>query len=348
MNRIITLTLILAFFFSYCDGQTEGEKDTVKQQTLIALKKWFQNPSLSNNQLDPSIIKSLKDSGRIERSLKEGYWVQYSLDTSLKDQQVEVTVGTKKLPFTFSATLQKETGNYLHGKKNGVWMLYDSYDTAAPFDWEKNTMTNYKKGLKDGEEVMYQGNGIEKPAIISHWKNGAQDGLSKIYYDNPPYNLKQVYKSKDGKPMLFEEYYSSGQLQRKCIDTTINRQKFHYCREYFESGNIKTTGSYSISSKRSGIWKTFYEDGKIESIANFVRGQLDGNFKYFYDNGQLWTLQVYKQGNLIEVISNYNSEGKTNDPGTIKNGTGTVNIYDVDGKLTETHYFVNGKDTKSN
>ncbi len=102
------------------------------------------------------------------------------------------------------------------------------------------------------------------------------------------------------------------------------------------------------NEERSGTWKTFYENGKVESIANFARDTLNGDFKYLYDNGQLWTEEVYKHGNLMEVICNYNNKGKRNDPGTLKNGNGTVNIFDENGKLTETHYFANGQETKGN
>src|SRR5258708_81384 len=204
MTRILALTLILAFIFSDCHSQTEGENDSVKQETLIALRKWFENPKISNNHLDTAIINTLKDSGRTKGGLKEGYWIHYSLDTSLMGQQVELTVGDKKLPMNLSATLQKETGDYLHGKKNGIWTLYQCDELNPPFNWKRNTVTNYKNGLKDGEEIMYQGYIEEKPFLISHWKNGVAIGTMKIYYDSEPYKLKKVYNHVGGKALLIE------------------------------------------------------------------------------------------------------------------------------------------------
>jgi len=347
MTRLITLTLILSSIFLFCQGQTKKEEeDSLRQETLIALRKWFENPSFSDKHLDPAIIKTLQDSGKIEKGIKEGYWIHYSLDTSLMGKQLEVTVGEKKLPVELSAVLQKETGNYLSGEKIGVWTLYKSYDINPPFNWEINMVTKYKNGLKDGEEILYQGYDPLKPLVITNWKNGVEDGLLKLYFDKPPYNLKRVYKDINGKTSLLEEYYANGQLQGKYNDTTTNRQKLKFCRQYFESGNLKTTGFYSITNQRSGIWKTFYENGKIEIFCNFEKDSLDGDCKQFYDNGQLWTEQVFRKGNLMEVICNYNREGKKNDPGTIKNGTGSVNFYDADGNLIETDYYVDGKQTK--
>ncbi|MCD6069023.1 MAG: hypothetical protein K0S33_3849 [Bacteroidetes bacterium] len=350
MKKIIILTLILTSTFSSCYSQTEEDKKKIEQETLIALKKWFENPSITNDLLDPAIIKQLQDSGSIENGLKVGYWVHYSLDTSLMGQQTELIVGDKKLPMNFSATLQKETGNYIKGKKNGVWTLYKSNDKKPPFYWNRNSMINYNAGLKDGEEINYQGYGIEyqKPLIVRHWKNDIENGIGKIYDYNYPYNLQKLYNAVDGQMWLIEAYYSSGQLQTKYNDTTISRQKYKYFKEYFESGKLKATGFYLNGEQPFGTWTNYYENGKIESIANYTNGMLTGKYKYFHDNGQLWTARIYKDGNLLEVISNSNKKGKKNNPGTIKKGTGTVNIYDADGKLTKTIDYVNGQELKGN
>lgn len=350
MKRIILLTLILTLIFSSCHSQTEEDKKKIEQETLIALKKWFENPTITNDLLDPAIIKQLQDSGRIENGLKEGYWVHYSLDTSLMGQQTELVVGDKKLPMTFSATLQKETGNYIRGKKDGVWTLYKSNNKKPPFYWNRNSVTNYKNGLKEGEEIIYQGYGIEyqKPFMVRHWKNDIENGIGEIYDYNSPYNLQKLYNAVNGQMWLIEAYYPSGQLQTKYNDTTISGQKYKYFKEYFESGKLKATGFYLNGEQPFGTWTNFYENGKIESIANYTNGKLDGNYTYFHDNGQLWTERIYKDGDLLEVISNFNKHGKKNNPGTIKNGTGTVNIYDADGKLTETNDYLNGQEKKGN
>lgn len=350
MKRVILLTLILTSVFTSCHSQTEEDKIKIEQETLIALKKWFENPSISNDLLDPAIIKQLQDSGRIENDLKEGYWVHYSLDTSLMGQQTELVVGDKKLPMTLSATLQKETGNYIKGKKEGVWTLYKSNDKKPPFYWNRNTLTNYKAGLKEGEEINYQGYGIEyqKPLIVRHWKDDIENGIGKIYDYNYPYNLQKLYNAVNGQMWLIEAYYPNGQLQTKYNDTTVSGQTYKYFKEYFENGKIKATGFYLNGEQQSGTWTNYYENGKTESIANYSNGKLDGNYKYFHDNGQLWTERIYKDGDLLEVISNFSKQGIKNNPGTIKNGTGTLNIYDADGNLTETDEYVDGQEKKGN
>ena len=48
----------------------------------------------------------------------------------------------------------------------------------------------------------------------------------------------------------------------------------------------------------------------------------------------------------MEVISNFTKDGRKNDPGTLKNGTGTLRLYDPDGKLTETVEYVDGIEKK--
>jgi antitoxin component YwqK of YwqJK toxin-antitoxin module len=343
---ILTLILISVLTSSYC--QTEEDKKSIEQETLIALKKWFDNPTMNNELLDPAIIKELQDSGRTVNGLKEGLWVEYSLDTLLMGQQTELFVGNKKMPMTFSATLQKETGKYLKGEKDGVWILYKSNDKKPPFYWNRNTVLNYNMGIKDGKEIIYQGYGIEyqKPFIIRHWENDIENGIGEIYDYNSPYNLQKTYNAVNGQMWLMEAYYPNGQLQIKYTDTIIKGQKLKYFKEYFESGQLKGTGFYLNGEQLFGIRMNFYENGKTESIANYADGKLNGNYKYFHDNEQLWTERIYKGGYLLEVNSNYNRKGKRNNPGTIKNGTGTVNIYDTDGKLTKTKDYVDGQEKK--
>lgn len=348
MTRLLLLAFFLASLFSPCFAQTDEDKKKIEQETLIALKKWFDNPSFSNELLDPVVIKQLLDSGRIENGFKEGLWNEYSLDTVMMGQQTEIIVGDKKVPMNFSAILQKERGNYLKGKRDGIWILYKSYDKKPPFNWNRNVVTMYINGLKEGEEIVYHGYGEEyqKPLIVRHWTNGIENGIGKTYYNNYPYNLQNIYNAINGEMWLREAYYPNGQLQIKYNDTIINGEKYQYFREFFETGQQKSTGFYLNGEIQFGTWTSFYVNEKTESVAYYVNGQLNGIYKYFHDNGQIWTERVYKDGKLIEVIANYNKKGKKNNPGTVKDGTGILYIYDPDGNLTKTIDYIDGQEKK--
>lgn len=348
MKRQLILTLLLTTILQSCNTQTEEEKRRLEQQTSIAIKKWLENPTISNDVLDNAAIKQPQDSGRFENNLKEGLWNEYSLDTTLMGYKTEVIVGEVKIPMSLSATLIKASGNYLKGKKEGVWIVYKSYDKKSPFYWNIDAVTSYNNGLKNGEEIIYKGFGVEdqKPLLIRHWKNGIENGIGKIYNANYPNNLEKVYNAINGQMWLMETYYTGGQLQTKFNDTIINGENCKYFKEFYESGKLKATGFYLNGESQTGTWTDFYENGKTERITNYSNGKLSGAYKYFHDNGQLWTERTYKEGKLFEVKSNYNKNGKKNNPGTVKNGNGKLNIYDADGKLIEVVEYVDGQEKK--
>jgi len=346
MTKTITLIIVLILTIASCFGQTEEEK--IEKVTKEALKEWFKNPTIDNDVLDPKIIEQFEDSGRFENGLKVGLWIEYSLDTSLMGQTSTLVVGDNQLTMTFGPTIEKETGKYLNGKREGTWTKYESRDEKPPFFWNRTIVTNYKYGKKHGEEINYQGYGEEyqRPRIIRNWKNGVENGIGKIYDLNHPYSLQQVYNAIDGQMWLLEKYYPNGKLQTKFTDTIIAGQELKYMQSYYKSGLLKQTGYYINGEDMFGKWINYYENGKIEAIENYENGKLNGIYKYYHDNGQLWIEREYKNGMLWNVYSNYNKKGKKKDEGTIKNGTGTLNIYDAEDKLTETVEYIKGEKKK--
>lgn len=338
---MLTLTITLCF------GQTEEEK--IEKATKEALKEWFENPTFfESDGLDIKIIEQLRDSGQLINGVKEGPWIEYSVDSSLTDQQTTLVVGDKQLPMTFGPTIEKEIGKYLNGKRQGTWTKYESRDEKQPFYWNRTIVTNYKDGKKHGEEINYQGYDEEyqRPLVIRNWKNDVEHGIGKIYDLNHPYNLQQVYNAIDGQMWLLEKYYPNGQLQTKFTDTTIAGQDLKYMQSFYESGQLKQIGFYLNGEIMFGNWSSYYENGQIESVKNYEKGKLNGAYQYYHDNGQLWTERDYKDGKIWNVHANYNKKGKKKDEGTIKNGTGTLNIYDAEGKLIEIVEYVKGEKKK--
>ncbi len=315
------------------------EQQKLEDAAFKALKDWFKNPTLNNELLDPSIIKQLQDSGQYTNGVKEGIWVEYSLDTSLTGIQTTLVVGDKKILTTFGATLQKEKGIYFNGKRDGFWVLYKSYDKKPPFIWNKIIETNYKNGQKNGQEVLFN---LNDTISIKSFTNGQEQGIGKIFDTNYPYKLQQVYKATNGDLWLVKTFFSSGQLQAKYADSIVSGKEYKYFQEYYENGKLKMTGFYNNKEVKCGIWTTYYENGNMEIIFNYNEGNLDGLYNYFHDNGQLWTERVYKDGKLWNVNSNYDRNGKKRDSGTIKNGTGKLNIYNTEGKLTKVYEYKDG------
>lgn len=343
MTKTITLLFVLFVFFNSCQAQTEEEK--VERAVENALDEFFHSSSPDGEFNKIDLHKHLSDSGKTEDGLKTGKWIEYSVDSSLLDNSI-YTVGNQNRITNFNAIIQKEEGSYLRGKRNGAWIRFHDLADESYFHWYRVAVINYKAGKKHGEEVRYIGYGEkdQKPLVIRNWKEGVEHGIGKIYNVEYPYSLQQVYDAIDGELWILEKYYPNGQLQIKYTDKYLNGDKIKLYQSFFESGQLKQTGSYVNGNVKDGEWISYYENGKTESVENYKNDLIEGNYQYFHDNGQLWTERIYKQGKLWNVISNFSRGGKRLDKGTIKDGNGTVRIYNGEGILSKKVEFTDGKE----
>lgn len=346
MKRIlILLSLLLTITACYC--QTDDEK---KKNAETAAGKYLDDLSkkdtLQLEVLDKGIIKQFPDSGRIENGMKEGLWVEYSIDSSLMKLNISYKTGDHSTAINGNAILHKSIGNYSKNNKEGIWKLFESFDKKTPYYWNEKSSTNYLNDKKDGEEITYMGFGKDKePLIILNWKRDTLNGICKIWDANYSHKLINYSIAIMGKVHTIEAYYQNGQTMYKNVNTTIKGKQGQMCYGYYESGKLKSKCFY-FNDEPLGQYYTYLENGKIESIANYEDGKLNGDYKYYYDNGQLWTEEIFKNDNLMEILSNYNKKGKLQEKGSIKNGTGTVYNYDSDGKLLAIYNYIDGKQQK--
>ena len=97
------------------------------------------------------------------------------------------------------------------------------------------TKGNYIDGKRDGLWENFFSNG--QLSITSNYKNGKQDGLQEIFYENG--QLKMKGNLKDGKlDGLWEDFYSNGQLESR---GNLMDGKLDGLREYYhENGSIES------------------------------------------------------------------------------------------------------------
>ena len=97
----------------------------------------------------------------------------------------------------------------------------------------------------------------------------------------------------------------------------------------------------SISDKGGGfaaIVPSIYIKETIEDAPG-----LSATLTFQYEDGKIWSERLYKNGSPWTVISNYDSLGNLQEKGTLKDGTGTLNIYNEKSKLIEIRYYKNGR-----
>ncbi|MCF6295496.1 MAG: serine protease [Flavobacteriaceae bacterium] len=97
----------------------------------------------------------------------------------------------------------------------------------------------------------------------------------------------------------------------------------------------------TINDKTGGLAAIVPGIKIIETIE--LAPSYNGIYIYHYPNGSVWSKVIYKNGIPWEVISNFAPDGKPQDMGTLKKGTGTLNIYNEEGEQIWMFFFKNGK-----
>lgn len=224
---------------------------------------------------------------------------------------------TTYIMFSDSAVITVE-GNIKNGNREGVYKFYltDEYDHNKRYKiWEQT----FKNDKLDGEWRKYKLRG----GLVSteNFKNGILNGISKMYWI-------------DGKTLVEETKY-------------FDDPSFVVLRKYYSNNKLKSTSAFT-AGKLNGISKSYYENGNLKEYAEFKNNDFNGVRKYFYENGQLWIEQTYVEGKFLDVIANYTEGGIKRDPGSLKNGTGTIIFYNEDGSVREVQHIINGYLKNSN
>jgi antitoxin component YwqK of YwqJK toxin-antitoxin module len=68
-----------------------------------------------------------------------------------------------------------------------------------------------------------------------------------------------------------------------------------------EDGEFRHNGSYFFVNGEpyTGEVRTFYENGKVQSIVNYVDGKAEGEAKTFHETGVLKVVETYKHDELV-------------------------------------------------
>jgi antitoxin component YwqK of YwqJK toxin-antitoxin module len=73
--------------------------------------------------------------------------------------------------------------------------------------------------------------------------------------------------------------------------------------DYYPNGNMKRKLEFDMDDP-SGEYLKFYKNGKPKLKARVNKGLEDGEWLYYDNQGKLQKRELYKNGNLIEVIEN--------------------------------------------
>ena len=92
------------------------------------------------------------------------------------------------------------------------------------------------------------------------------------------------------------------------------------------------------------VEKEYYPNGKLKSVLNYKKGQLEGIALYYYENGTLKERVNYRKGKRERTGTTYYETGKLKEEITYVNGMReNVKLYSEDGNLISESIYKDDK-----
>jgi len=98
----------------------------------------------------------------------------------------------------------------------------------------------------------------------------------------------------------------NGQINKK--ETTSKMSEVEEITKNISSKDSLKYNQYQ-NEKKQGIWREYYENGKLKSESNFVKGKKEGLCKEWWKTGNLWTEGMYKNDKANGLMKWHNQEG---------------------------------------
>jgi antitoxin component YwqK of YwqJK toxin-antitoxin module len=158
---------------------------------------------------------------------------------------------------------------------------------------------------------------------------------------------KSVLQIENGDSILAVEFFNSRKnwylYRYKIVNGEPNLDGWQ--REYDLEGVLQNERYCELGERECGITNkyVYYPGGQLSSIAGYKKNTLDGYTFFYYSNGQLRQQIEYRDGKLWNILSSFDQDGNAMPIGDFKDGTGTVNVYSMNGKLIQQKQMEKGR-----
>jgi len=185
---------------------------------------------------------------------------------------------------------------YVNGiiKSEGVWRNRHLDSTWRFYDKIGNVESeiNYFEGKKNGYYLKYTtsvGKGSNKQILVSKelYVSDLREGVS--YYFSPDGFLKSISIYVDGKKEGVEKEFSKDSVIIAVREYSRGRTIFYEEINRFDEDGLPY-----------GVWKTFHQNGKVDTEKSYVNGKLNGYLKHFSDKGVLISAVLYKNDEIVK------------------------------------------------
>lgn len=275
----------------YIDGQLQVENKN-------SLAKTSESVKIVNEFYSDGTIKS---SGGYKNNKPVGIFRTYNEKGKINGSEIYNDNGVK----TGSGIVDGK------GREQGPWKLY--YE-----DGRNQSSGNYKNGLREGEWLFYfpEGN-IEQKGNYSAGKPSGQwiwyyptgkirrcENFRKAVEDGLYYELSYA-----GDTLVSGQYYEGekdGFWKTVCGDVRIEENfkygMLHgvYTAYYLPENKIKIDAEY-LQGDLNGNYKEYYPDGQLKLSGKYLVGKKNGEFLSYSPEGIIETTTVWLQGEIVKI-----------------------------------------------
>lgn len=259
--------------------------------------------------------------------LRDGFYKEYDVHGNLKKitkyvndieqvQQSELKPLVVQHEYHPNGQVKREV-SFRDGQKEGVWREFDENGNVLRSQTYKNgvlltegivdrdgrrrgeckefyadstlrAVGVFIDGERSGEWRYYYQNGqLEQKGLF---ENGKQHGEWVWYYDNGQIQIvENFYKGVENG--IYAEYDSEGRL----LVSGMYFEGLKVGKWVEEIGDMREEGEYR-NGQKTGIWVSYYDNGKMAFRGNFNAGFPDGQHSFYYENGKLREIQHYAGG----------------------------------------------------
>ncbi|MBS4056892.1 MAG: toxin-antitoxin system YwqK family antitoxin [Bacteroidales bacterium] len=224
----------------------------------------------------------------------------------------------------------KSAGNRKNFELDSLWQFFDDSGKLS-------LEINYRAGRKQGYRVSH----LSNETIREYFDNDIKQQLT-THYDTSGSLLLSVPFVNGLEEGLARRYATDGRV----IELMTYKKGFLTEREKINH--------YDADSLKHGLWKSFYDDGVLQSEVLYKHGLKHGFAKEYDRNGNLKNIEKYVDGvrqegaeelSRLELRRDYYPDGKIKVEATYRNGVaeGVRREFGEDGSIEKAYILKNGK-----
>jgi len=330
--------------FHYVNGKMEGKYFRYASDGAVEVESNYKNGLKEGTEIHYDGAGNIRSSVTYTEG-KETGTAKILVRSNIDDYEKIANYRDGKYDGDYSETYLngnvKEKGNYINGKKNGVWEF-------GKLDGSKTRTEIYENDEKIKETIYFTDGSVQ---VIRELKNGKKNGWERTYNFGDG-SLKSELFYRDGQISSNVSDVAGGKgnnggLIKQTKQITSNNgiyiQTFYqnngkyegeFTEQWAEGDKpMKTTGQYE-NGKKNGLWVYFNRYGDKEKEENYINDKLEGKQTFYERGGEISKYYHYKN-NVYDGEYAVFREGRLNEKGTYVNNRkeGLQTRYYADGKI---------------